>query len=375
LPNEDGSGFDELPLTDDLDAADAKLISAQPEMRISRSGKIYLQYPLQYLPAAAHHVHHVNSRSMGEWIGPAVEYATNKMQWRSGENVLKVLYVLDTNSRLVVPGGVSHGGSYVEPIGTQYRSAVANAAARGFVVNVFFSSAEDVGSPANPFAPPTSSPNGRAKFMHEAVRLSGGYLFRVPRDTWPLGYAAKTFPNQGYDERIKFDEDVQINFMKINANSSDKKESEENIEALRHYREDKQLASIIYEIQQTYLPYGKLGEFQTTYHLMQNINASLEGRSYAASQIVQEALGQTDISAWDLVAASQSPNFDLDAIAEEELPRVLQRIAPRQRPAFITQMAQQRIKLQKSFYQLSNFNRWMQMKNALATAQANDAAH
>ncbi len=119
--------------------------------------------------------------------------------------------------------------------------------------------------------------------------------------------------------------------------------------------QDKEIAKLGVELNQTYLAYGAAGRSGASRQVAQDANvAALAPTSGAVVQrSVAKASANYRNSAWDLVDAAKDKNFEIDKLKTEELPAAMQKMDAGERKAFIEKHAQERAGLQAKINQLN----------------------
>jgi hypothetical protein len=115
--------------------------------------------------------------------------------------------------------------------------------------------------------------------------------------------------------------------------------------------QDKEIAMLGVQLNQTYLAYGVAGRAGASRQVMQDANAPASGAVVQRS--VAKASANYQNSAWDLVDAAKDRNFEMEKLKTEELPATMQKMAAGERKAFIEKNSKERTELQARIKQLN----------------------
>jgi hypothetical protein len=117
---------------------------------------------------------------------------------------------------------------------------------------------------------------------------------------------------------------------------------------------DKDLAKFADEVNKTYVPYGALGKDAAKNQASQTSNSLNLGTSNAASRVQFQNSILYRNADWDLVdKRKEDKSFDLNKIPVEQLPPNMQKMAPKERSAYLDEMQQKRNEIQKKVTELS----------------------
>ena len=109
---------------------------------------------------------------------------------------------------------------------------------------------------------------------------------------------------------------------------------------------DDQLAALSASLNQTYLRYGKQGDWFGTNQVQQDANASGLNGEAAATRAFCKANVLYNCAAWDLVDAVKDEGFDLAQVKPEDLPESMREMTMVQRHAHVSEFAAARAKIQ-----------------------------
>jgi hypothetical protein len=120
--------------------------------------------------------------------------------------------------------------------------------------------------------------------------------------------------------------------------------------------QDKEIAKLGVELNQTYLAYGVAGRAGEVRQQAQDANVlSLAPASGAAVQrSVSKASANYQNASWDLVDAAKDKDFKLAELKAEEFPAEMQKMSVGERKAYIEKSAKQRADLQAKINQLNS---------------------
>lgn len=135
--------------------------------------------------------------------------------------------------------------------------------------------------------------------------------------------------------------------------------------------QDKEIARISIELNNTYVAYGTKGQEKALNQVAQDNNAIAKK---AAGAELQRALTKSSSNYrngnWDLVDACKKDGLKLDSLPTAQLPKELQILAPAARQAFVDQKAAERIKLQQQIQDLNAERKKFIAKQAQQAGQA-----
>jgi hypothetical protein len=124
-----------------------------------------------------------------------------------------------------------------------------------------------------------------------------------------------------------------------------------NIEA----PQDKELAKLGVELNQTYLAYGVEGKLGAVRQVAQDANVL--SLAPASGAVAQRAVAKASVNyknaSWDLVDAVQEQQADVTKLKAEELPAEMQKLSPEERKAYVETKARERAALQSKIQELN----------------------
>ena len=116
---------------------------------------------------------------------------------------------------------------------------------------------------------------------------------------------------------------------------------------------DAQINEMNTALNNTYIPYGKLGHSKKAMQLSEDANS----RSYGAQNMVSRVMSKNshvyNNTKWDLVDANKEKDFDLTKVKKEQLPKEMQTMSIEQRTAHVTKKTDKRTQLNKQLKELS----------------------
>ena len=116
---------------------------------------------------------------------------------------------------------------------------------------------------------------------------------------------------------------------------------------------DAELGALSTKLNTTYLPYGKSGETKLANQQAQDWNAASLNSAAVAARCSTKASAIYSCGTWDLVDASKDETFELESVAVEELPEVMQTMTPAERVAHVETMRDERAALQASITEVT----------------------
>lgn len=120
--------------------------------------------------------------------------------------------------------------------------------------------------------------------------------------------------------------------------------------------QDKEIARLGVELNQTYLAYGASGKSAAQRQIAQDANAMTLAPASAA--VVERAVTKSSVnyqnSSWDLVDASKSKDFKLDAVKTESLPAEMQKLSKAKRQEYLEKKTKERAQLQARIQTLNS---------------------
>ncbi|TFG74159.1 MAG: VWA domain-containing protein [Chrysiogenales bacterium] len=116
--------------------------------------------------------------------------------------------------------------------------------------------------------------------------------------------------------------------------------------------QDKEIARLSQEMNQTYLAYGREGASGKERQKEQDKNAASLSSEVAAQRAAAKAAPQYSNSAWDLVDAKKTGQVKLEEMAEAELPEEMKGLTVKERNEFVSALQGKREALQKKIARL-----------------------
>jgi len=116
--------------------------------------------------------------------------------------------------------------------------------------------------------------------------------------------------------------------------------------------QDKELARLSQELNQTYIAYGKSGAAGLERQSAQDKNAAGVSGEVLAQRAAAKAAPQYSNSAWDLVDAKKAGAVKLEEMAEAELPLEMKGMSLKEREAYVATSQEKREALQKQIARL-----------------------
>jgi hypothetical protein len=116
---------------------------------------------------------------------------------------------------------------------------------------------------------------------------------------------------------------------------------------------DKKLAELSAELNGTYVAYGARAREAAANQRAQDRNAASMGAPVAAERAAAKASSMYRNYSWDLVDARKEEGFELEEVAEEELPENMRKMTEEERAAYLDGMAKRRAELQAEIKEVS----------------------
>jgi hypothetical protein len=117
---------------------------------------------------------------------------------------------------------------------------------------------------------------------------------------------------------------------------------------------DKKISELNVMLNDTYIPYGKVGYEKKENQMAQDENA----RTYGSVNYVKRAVSKSshvyDNKSWDLVDASKEADFEIEEISTSELPREMQSMSETERIKYVEQKSKERKELSKKIQELNS---------------------
>lgn len=120
--------------------------------------------------------------------------------------------------------------------------------------------------------------------------------------------------------------------------------------------QDKELARLSADLNQTYLAYGAAGHAAAQRQAAQDANAAT--LAPASGAVVQRALTKASVNYfngnWDLVDATKDSQFKLEEVKTQDLPVEMQKLNPGERREYVEEKARKRAELQAKIQTLNS---------------------
>ena len=117
--------------------------------------------------------------------------------------------------------------------------------------------------------------------------------------------------------------------------------------------QDKRLAELNQQLNQTYIPYGAKGKEKKARQIMQDQKSNEISASLMAKRATSKASSLYNNSSWDLIDALENKAVKLEKIEEEALPQEMRKMEATQRKEFVQQKAKQRHQIKEEIGRLS----------------------
>lgn len=120
--------------------------------------------------------------------------------------------------------------------------------------------------------------------------------------------------------------------------------------------QDKEIARLGVELNQTYLAYGASGKIAAQRQIAQDANAM--SLAPASAAVVERAVTKSSAnyqnSSWDLVDASKDKDFELGSVKTDALPPEMQKLSKAERQQYVEKKAKERTELQAKIQKLNS---------------------
>lgn len=117
--------------------------------------------------------------------------------------------------------------------------------------------------------------------------------------------------------------------------------------------QDKELAQLSQELNETYIPYGAQGARMKERQEEQDRKAEALAPSVLADRSAMKSSGLYQNSHWDLVDAYRDGSVDMEKLSDEALPQEMQGKTTEEQKAYVEQQLQRRADIQKKIQELN----------------------
>jgi len=117
--------------------------------------------------------------------------------------------------------------------------------------------------------------------------------------------------------------------------------------------QDDEITRLGLALNETYIAYGSDGEDKRKRQSRQEENAMAAGAPSMVERQVAKASGNYRADSWDLVDAAEDDEFEMEEIAEEQLPEEMRGMSDKEREAYVAAKAAEREKLQAEINRLN----------------------
>lgn len=116
---------------------------------------------------------------------------------------------------------------------------------------------------------------------------------------------------------------------------------------------DDEIASLNSKLNDTYIPYGSLGQSKKMNQSTQDMNSNKYGTANMVQRTISKSSHVYSNENWDLVDASKEKSFDVSKIKTNNLPKEMQNMTQQERVNYIAKKAQERKQIQKQIQDLN----------------------
>ena len=117
--------------------------------------------------------------------------------------------------------------------------------------------------------------------------------------------------------------------------------------------QDKEIAKLGAELNQTYIGYGTEGKVAKERQVMQDQKAQEMSEESAVQRTVSKTKGLYVADNWDLVDAVKSKKVDLKKVEKDALPEEMKNLKPEERQAYVEKKQKEREEIQKKITELN----------------------
>ncbi len=117
--------------------------------------------------------------------------------------------------------------------------------------------------------------------------------------------------------------------------------------------QDTEIAKLGEKLNDTYIPYGALGEESKHNQSVQDKNAAAYGAANVAKRAVSKSSAVYTNVGWDLVDATENNKVKVEDIKDEDLPENMQKMTLEERKEYIETQLKERRKIQKEIQELN----------------------
>ncbi|HUW19142.1 MAG TPA: hypothetical protein VMW16_07565 [Sedimentisphaerales bacterium] len=117
--------------------------------------------------------------------------------------------------------------------------------------------------------------------------------------------------------------------------------------------QDSLIAELGLKLNETYIPYGQIGDMASARQTTQDRNAATASKEAEVQRAVTKSSANYRNEAWDLVDAVQNDKLELENVKDQELPEQMRRMTAQERKAYVETKAKERARIQQNIQQLN----------------------
>ncbi len=116
---------------------------------------------------------------------------------------------------------------------------------------------------------------------------------------------------------------------------------------------DDEIQRLNSQLNETYIPYGKMGKSKKEKQLKADADADSYGQANAVKRSISKSTKVYKNKSWDLVDAAEEEDFEIEAIDSEALPEEMQIMDTEEKKAYIVEKQEEREKIKADIKKLS----------------------
>ncbi len=116
---------------------------------------------------------------------------------------------------------------------------------------------------------------------------------------------------------------------------------------------DQQITNLNSSLNDTYIPYGRMGYEKKSKQLAEDANAQSLGSANSAKRVVSKGSKVYSNTKWDLVDAAKQKEFKLEEVKVEELPEEMKSMTIEERKSYVEQKNSKRLSIKTEIAELN----------------------
>lgn len=117
---------------------------------------------------------------------------------------------------------------------------------------------------------------------------------------------------------------------------------------------DDEILELNHKLNQTYIYYGNAGRSKMQLQAEQDSNAMTYSKANAVNRTVSKSSSFYKSESWDLIDAAEKEDFEVEEIAEDELPENLRKKSKKEIESYIKEKSEERKLIQEKIQELNN---------------------